>query len=183
MHVERVAGGAAAGPRPAHERVAADHRAEPVDERGRERTLDRRQRDPPPTVAEQPVAVDGRRGDGLAGAGREGGDPRAEVVLGRREPDPVLERVDRGRGREALAHEEQAGRTDRSEALEPRLLLGPADQDDVGCGAARSPRRERKEQLFRLGYGEVKQGCRGGTCSWSPHGTRSGAEAARRERA
>ncbi len=35
MHVERVAGGAATRPRPAHERVAADHRVEAVDERRR----------------------------------------------------------------------------------------------------------------------------------------------------
>ena len=61
VHVERVPGRAPARPRPAHERVPPDHRAEPVDQRGRERPLDRRQRDPAAPVAEQAVVVDRRR--------------------------------------------------------------------------------------------------------------------------
>ena len=96
VHVERVAGRAAARPRPPHERVAADDRAEPVDQRGGQRTLHRRERHPSPPVAQQAVDVDVRRGGRVAGPGRERRDPGAEVVLGRGEPDPVLERVDRG---------------------------------------------------------------------------------------
>ena len=148
VHVERVPGGAAARPRPPYERVAADHRAEPVDERGRERALDRGQRDPPPTMAEQPVAVDGRRRHRLAGAGREGGDARPEVVLGRREPDPVLEGIDGGRGGEAFPHQEEPGRTDGSEAFESCLLFGPAKKDDIGTGLRIHHKEKVKSRCF-----------------------------------
>ncbi len=91
-------------------------------------------RHPAPTMPEQPVGVDGGCGDGLAGTGRERRDARTKVVLGGRQADPVLERVDRRWGRETLAHEQQPGRTRRPKALQPRLLLGPADQHDVGAG-------------------------------------------------
>ena len=75
VHVERVPSGAPARPRSAHEGVTADDRVEAVDQRGRERPLDRRERDPPTPVPEQAVVVD-RRGDrGAARHGRPGSTP------------------------------------------------------------------------------------------------------------
>ena len=81
--------------------------------------------------------------------GGEGGDARPEVVLGRREPDPVLEGIDGGRSGEAFPHQEEPGRTDGSEAFESCLLFGPAKKDDIGTGL----RIHHKEK--------VKSGCYG----------------------
>ena len=75
-------------------------------------------------MAEEPVGVDGRRGDGLAHPRRKCGHTGSEVVLGGRQPNPVLERVDRSRRRNALADEQQPGYTRRSDTLEAGLFFG-----------------------------------------------------------
>ena len=91
-----------------HQVVSADDGAEPVDERGGQRPLHRRQGHPRPR-AEQPVGVHGRRDQHQPGPGGERGHSRTQVVLGGGQADPVLERVDRGR-RQLLADEQQPWR-------------------------------------------------------------------------
>ena len=132
MHVECVAGGAPSRPRPTHERVAADDRVEAVDQRGGERPLHRRQGDPTAPEAQQAVVVDDRRDRGAAGPRGEGRHPHPEVVLGRRETDPVLERIHGFGGGEVLAHQEETRRAGGTEPLQSLGFLGPSHQDDVG---------------------------------------------------
>ena len=100
-------------------------------------------------MAQQPVAVDRRCRHRLAGAGGERGDARPEVVLGRREPYPVLEGIDGGRRGKALTDQQEPGRADGSEAFEACLLFGPAKKHDIGTGL----RIHHKEK--------VKSGCYG----------------------
>ena len=123
--------GAAAGPRATDQRVAPDDRAEPLDERRASARSTGESVTQRPAVAQQAVVVDIRCGDRLAGPGRERRHPCAEVVLRRGEADPVLERVDRRRGGQVLADEEEARGAGGTEALEAGLLLGPPDEDDL----------------------------------------------------
>ena len=59
-------------------------------------------------------------------------DADAEVVLGRGEADPVLERIHRLGGGEILAHQEEPGGARGSQPLQPLVFFGPSHQDDVG---------------------------------------------------
>ena len=138
VHVERVAGGGPLRPRPASQRVAADHRAEPVDQRDGEGGLDRRQRDPAAPVAQEAVAVDLRRRLQGLGPGGEPSHTGSHVAVVGREPDPVLEAVG-GLGRLRLTvQEQQPGRSRLAQLPQPGVLLRPTHEHHVHAGTLKA---------------------------------------------
>ena len=89
--------GSAVGPGPVGERVARDDRAEAIEQRGRERLLDRRQRDPLVAVVQQPVVVEVGRDAVRLGPARQRAPARVTLALRtrRRAPSPRDSRASR----------------------------------------------------------------------------------------
>ena len=123
--------GAPVGHAATGERLPTDHRAEALDHRAGERTLDRRERHPLAAEAEETVLVELGRGALLRGAARERCDPGAHVAVVGGQPDPVLEAVDAVGWGFLGSDEEQAGGPVGPQATEPPLFLGPPNQHDI----------------------------------------------------
>ena len=152
VDVERVAtGGARRPPRPA-ERVAGHHRAVAVEQGRGEAGLDRRQRDPPVTEAEDAVVVEGRRriGPGLDAAA-QAVDACPQVHLAGRDADPVLQVVGgRRRGRGVVLEQQQPRAGLVAELVAPRLL-------ERASARGRHPRGDRRDGRFRGCFAPMKR--------------------------
>ena len=128
MHIERVATRRPARPSRPAQALAAHDTTEPGDEGGRQAGFDRRERHPTRTEAEHPVAVE--VGDDVvvgAAARLEPGRARADVVLGRGDPGPVLEAIGGDRWLLTRFDEEQAGGARGDERVATRGLGRPAE--------------------------------------------------------
>ena len=97
--------------------------------------LHRRQGDPPSTIAEQAVVIDRRRHRLRPARDASVATLHPQVVLGRRQADPVLEGIDGLGGGEVLAHQQEPRRPGGPEPFQPFLFLGPPHQHDVGICA------------------------------------------------
>ena len=131
----------AARPAGLGEGVAADDRAEVVDQDLREPRLDRGDGGVSGSVPDDAVLVDLR--EAAAGGRRppaQALDAGPEILLGRRHPDPVLELVDNQRRIGILVDEEETRELGVSQLGEPGRLGWPSNQRDVHGGNAARPR-------------------------------------------
>ena len=162
MHVEGVPPRRAIGPTGASETIAVDDRTEALEQCPSQASLDWWQRDPRIVMAEHAVVVEiGRWRLAAAVAASQRLQPSPYVGVGSGQADPILERV-LDAGRSCVTGDEQQPRPPGERQLGARrLLLGPANEGDVGVH-----RSEGREGRFPSCFRQMKVSrnrCQGST--------------------
>ena len=132
VDIEDVATGHPVGPAGPGEALAADDRLVAIEHRGGEPGLHGWERHPATAVAEQAALVElGVSTAAAAGPIRKDLHAQPDVLVGRRQADPVLQLIGRDRWADSFRDEDQPRGARRSYLVESVLVSRSADHLDV----------------------------------------------------